>query len=150
MKRHLVKSFALLVMVLLTVVGCSNEPKIKTVLNPAVAERFDSTSVADEMLTVDKVILTDSMTILDFSQKMPEGGSSVSVSSTSYITANGQKYNIIGTKDIPMGLHAISETIHHRTVTFSLIFPPIPFDTDTISFYDMYEGLGTIWEKALT
>lgn len=131
MKRIRYKSFALLAMVLLTVIGCSNEPKIKTVLNPVVSECSDSA------LSVDKVILTDSMTIIDFAFSLSEQGSYLFTPTSAYIVAGGQKYKVIGSKNMPLSdTEVVSEIISNRTVTYSLIFPPIPFDTDSISFYE--------------
>lgn len=131
MKNFKFKSLALLVMVLLTAIGCSNDPKIKTVLNPAVTECSDSA------LSVDKVILTDSMTIIDFAYSFTEFGNYLYTPTSAYIVANGQKYKVIGSKNMPLSdIEVISEMISNRTVTYSLIFPPIPFDTDSISFYE--------------
>lgn len=147
MKKSYLMGIALLAIVLLSVIGCSNEPKIKTVLNPADAEdrnAFDPKDLYDGM--VDKVILTDSMTIMDFSCEIPdwvsdEGGISfLCISPKTYIIANGKKYYIIGSKNIPIGNSVQSEAIRYRTVTYSLIFPPIPFDTDTIGFYEECDG----------
>jgi len=131
MKRTKLLSIALSAIALLAVVGCSNEPKIKTVLNPTVAKS------SDKALTVDKVIITDSMTIIDFAYKFNDIGNYLFTPTTAYIVANGQKYGVMGSKNMLISESEIpSEVIHFRTTTFSLIFPPIPFDTDSISYYE--------------
>lgn len=140
MKKTRLLSVTLSVAALLAVVGCSNGPKIKTVLNPAVAERSDSA------LTVDKVILTDSMTIIDFAYKCSEEGALLFTPTEAYIVANGEKYGVTGSKNIPLSDDVVlSETIRLRTTTYSLIFPPIPFNTDSISFYEREPGEGGAW-----
>lgn len=131
MKRTKLLSIALSAIALLALVGCSNEPKIKTVLNPTVAKS------SDKALTVDKVIITDSMTIIDFAYKFNDIGNYLFTPTTAYIVANGQKYGVMGSKNMLISESEIqSEVIHFRTTTFSLIFPPIPFDTDSISYYE--------------
>jgi len=147
MKRTKLLSIALSAIALLAVVGCSNEPKIKTVLNPTIAERSDSA------LTVDKVILTDSMTIVDFAYKCSDIGSWLYTPKSAYIVANSKKYKVIGSKNMPIANDLISEAIHYRTVTYSLIFPPIPFDTDSISFYERSpksKNSGSWWIKGIS
>jgi len=84
------------------------------------------------------------MTIIDFYCEPGTPAEIVnleSLSSQTYIVANGEKHYLIGTKNIPMGNNYVSsEFIHFRAVTYSLVFTPIPFDTDSISFYEEFMG----------
>lgn len=131
MKKTNVFGLALSMAVAFAVVGCSDEQKVKTVLNPTVAESSDSS------LTVDKVILTDSITIIDFSWKYNDQGTYLFMSPDACIEAGGKRYNVIGSKNIPITEdYFISEEIRFRTGTFSLVFPAIPMETDSISFYE--------------
>ncbi|MCC8039107.1 MAG: hypothetical protein LIP02_13395 [Bacteroidales bacterium] len=118
-------------------IGCSKSESVKTVLSPSVAQ-------AAEHLTVDKVILTDSMTIIDFSFTPGPEGSWVRIAPTASISADGgKKLQIIGTKNIPMG-ETPTETFMFRDYTFSLIFPPISRKAKSLDFAEGGEGGWTI------
>lgn len=108
---------------------CCKKNQVKVVLSPKVVQNSDAN------LSVDKVILTDSMTIIDCSFLIVNGnnGNWVFTTPQAFISADGKNYPIIGSKNIPM-VNIKTEMIHFRTITFSLIFPPIPLDTKSIDF----------------
>lgn len=125
-------AIVLAVMTPLLIAGCSSEEhKIKTVLNPSIA------GIKDSSLCVDKVVLTDSMTVIDFTYQLSEEGDYLYIPSDAYIEANGEKYKLIGTKDIPMSDEDVSfDVMRLKDATFSLVFQPIPSSTDSIAFYE--------------
>ena len=108
---------------------------VKTVLNPAVAQ-IDGDEF--RQLSIDKVILTDAMTILDCSYDTREGGFAF-VNSKSYLEADGKQYPLLGTKNI-FTVNRTAELVHYKKVTFSLIFQPVPLNTGKLDFYESETG----------
>jgi hypothetical protein len=135
MKNYI--SSALCALFLLSLSCCKNND-VKVVLSPHIEECNDSN------LTVDKVILTDSMTIIDCSYKMSNiNGGYIYLGPNPSITVNGKRYNLIGTKNIPTA-NVCAELIHYRTVTFSMIFPAIPSNAEFIDFSESNDNNGWI------
>lgn len=125
------QAIVLSVMALLAIASCSDEQKIRTVLNPAVA------GIKDSALSVDKVVLTDSMTVIDFTYQLSEEGDYLSIPPDAYIEANGVKYELMGTKNIPISDGSVPfEEMRLKDVTFTLVFKPIPLATDSIAFHE--------------
>lgn len=115
------------------IVFCSCEnSKVKTLLDP------ECDSISDNKLSVDKVIITDSMTIVDFSYQFEEANY-IYISKNSYLKAGDKTFKLIGTKNI-YATREHAEQIHWRNFTFSLIFEPIPFDTKNVEFFESVSG----------
>ena len=111
------------------IVFCSCEnSKVKTLLDP------ECDSISDNKLSVDKVIITDSMTIVDFSYQFEEANY-IYISQNSFLKAGDKTFKLIGTKNI-YTTQEHAEQIHWRNFTFSLIFEPIPFDTKNVDFFE--------------
>lgn len=112
----------------LLLVSCRGH-SIKTVLNP------DCDSISEPRLSVDKVILTDSMTIIDFSYVYGDDGGYIFVPTSTFIEADGKKYKLIGTKNV-YTVDKTMEFIHDRIFTYSLIFEPVPTNVKTIDYHE--------------
>lgn len=132
-----IPKFFVIVLVALCLVSCK-EQSIRTILNPSVAK-------IPERLSIDKVILTDVMTVIDFTYDMMDG-SYVFIAPDSYIQVEGDKYKLVGTKNI-FTEDRTAELVHFKKATFSLIFQPIPKWTKKFDFYESADQLtGSGWK----
>lgn len=83
---------------------------------------------------VDKVIITDSVTIVDFSYQF-EKESYIYISPNSFLQVDDKVFKLVGTKNI-YTTEEHSEQISWRNFTFSLMFEPIPFDANSVDFFE--------------
>lgn len=126
-KHFFLRNVVLYLFCVLVFCSCESN-KIKTVLNPT------CDSISSEKLTVDKVIITDSVTIVDFSYQFEEE-SYIYISPNSFLRVEDKTFKLIGTKNI-YTTEEHSEQISWRNFTFSLMFEPIPSETKNIDFFE--------------
>lgn len=134
-KRKRKSTFLIFLVSSIALFTSCKEPSIKTILNPCISQISGDN---ENRLSIDKVILTDAMTIIDFAYDTKNGACAF-ISPDSYIQANGKKYKLTGTKNI-FTVDRTAELVHFKKVTFSLIFQPIPKNTKSIDFYESDNG----------
>lgn len=132
-KHHSLLNVVLILFCIVFCCSCENN-KIKTVLNPS----YDS--ISSEQLKVDKVIITDSITIVDFSYQF-EGANYIYISPNSFLQVDNKVFKLVGTKNI-YTTEEHAEQIHWRNFTFSLMFEPIPFDANNVDFFENEDHSG--------
>lgn len=126
-KKHFLFNAIFCLFCIIVFCSCENS-KVKTVLDPV------CDSISENKLSVDKVIITDSMTIVDFSYQFEEANY-IFISQNSFLKTGDKIFKLIGTKNIYTTQEHL-EQIHWRNFTFSLIFEPIPFDTKNVDFFE--------------
>ena len=134
--------FPIIALFALLMVQCTGDKRPRTVERPTYGLQNSKT------LEIDKVILTDSATILHIDAYF-RPNNWIRIDSATYIQANGEKYLIQSSENIVLhDLHWMPESGEDH---FALIFPALPKGTKSIDFIESdCDDCFKIWDIDLT
>lgn len=139
MKKNL--SLALICMILAAMTACSSFSNRGTVEKPMIG------AANTEAMSIDKVELTDSSTVL-YAVVHYRPGWWIQLAPTSFITADGVEYPLESVEGIETGVHVT--TPESGVINFTMTFPAIPADVRSIDFSEGSDTPWRLWDIDLT